>query len=84
MILTYFQFLHNQKRETVVSYDDTFSLASKAKYAKEVGMAGCFTWSLDQVSRFIEGEGTFRLNPALQDDGLALHEAVRDGLGLVT
>ena len=43
------QFLYNPERETVVSYDDTFSLESKAKFAKESGMAGCFTWSLDQV-----------------------------------
>ena len=42
-------FIYNQRRETVVSYDDTYSLIDKAKYVEEVGMAGCFTWSLDQV-----------------------------------
>lgn len=41
-------FLYNTSRETVVTYDDTFSLADKAAYAKSVGMAGCFTWALDQ------------------------------------
>ncbi|RXW17813.1 hypothetical protein EST38_g8035 [Candolleomyces aberdarensis] len=41
-------FLFNTQRETVVSYDDTYSLVDKAKFAREVGMAGCFTWSLDQ------------------------------------
>jgi GH18 family chitinase len=34
---------------TVVSYDDTWSLAEKARFAKKSGMGGCFTWSLDQV-----------------------------------
>lgn len=28
---------------------DTWSLADKAKFAKQNGMGGCFTWSLDQV-----------------------------------
>lgn len=37
-----------------MSYDDPYSLGHKAKYAKEVGMAGCFTWSLDQVSFWVE------------------------------
>ena len=46
-----FQFLFNVSRQTVVTYDDTYSLADKAKYAKQAGMAGCFTWSLDQVFR---------------------------------
>ena len=32
----------------MVSYDDTWSLADKGKFAREKGMAGCFTWSLDQ------------------------------------
>ncbi|KAJ2919639.1 hypothetical protein MD484_g832, partial [Candolleomyces efflorescens] len=41
-------FVFNTQRETVVSYDDTYSLVDKAKYSREVGMAGCFTWSLDQ------------------------------------
>ncbi|KAF7362246.1 Glycoside hydrolase family 18 protein [Mycena venus] len=41
-------FLFNTAQQTVVSYDDTFSLADKAAFAKSKGMAGCFTWSLDQ------------------------------------
>jgi len=41
-------FLFNTSQSTVVSYDDTFSLADKASFAKSKGMAGCFTWSLDQ------------------------------------
>ncbi|EIN11117.1 glycoside hydrolase family 18 protein [Punctularia strigosozonata HHB-11173 SS5] len=41
-------FLFNTSRSTVVTYDDTYSLADKAAYAKSSGMAGCFTWSMDQ------------------------------------
>ncbi|KAJ7287158.1 glycoside hydrolase [Mycena rebaudengoi] len=41
-------YLFNTAQSTVVSYDDTFSLTDKAAYAKAQGMAGCFTWSLDQ------------------------------------
>ncbi|KAJ6497662.1 glycoside hydrolase family 18 protein [Mycena sanguinolenta] len=41
-------FLFNTAQQTVVSYDDTFSLSDKAAFAKSSGMAGCFTWSLDQ------------------------------------
>ncbi|KAJ7019323.1 glycoside hydrolase [Mycena alexandri] len=41
-------FLFNAAQSTVVSYDDTFSLSDKAAFAKSKGMAGCFTWSLDQ------------------------------------
>ncbi|EPQ50562.1 glycoside hydrolase family 18 protein [Gloeophyllum trabeum ATCC 11539] len=41
-------FLFNTSRSTVVTYDDTYSLGDKAAYAKQQGMAGCFTWSLDQ------------------------------------
>ncbi|EJD51005.1 glycoside hydrolase [Auricularia subglabra TFB-10046 SS5] len=41
-------FLYNTAQSTVVTYDDTYSLADKAQYAQSVGMAGCFTWSLDQ------------------------------------
>ncbi|KAF9033206.1 hypothetical protein BJ165DRAFT_1598876 [Panaeolus papilionaceus] len=33
---------------TVVTYDDTYSIASKTQYAKQAGMGGCFTWSMDQ------------------------------------
>lgn len=32
-----------------MTYDDTWSLFDKAKFAKEAGMGGCFTWSVDQV-----------------------------------
>ncbi|KAI0638625.1 glycoside hydrolase family 18 protein [Trametes polyzona] len=41
-------FLFNTSRKTVVTYDDTYSLGDKALFAKQNGMAGCFTWSLDQ------------------------------------
>ncbi|KAJ7578635.1 glycoside hydrolase family 18 protein [Mycena floridula] len=41
-------FLFNTSQKTVVTYDDTFSLGDKAAFAKANGMAGCFTWSLDQ------------------------------------
>ncbi|KAI0089280.1 glycoside hydrolase family 18 protein [Irpex rosettiformis] len=41
-------FLFNTSRKTVVTYDDTYSLNDKAAYAKQVGMAGTMTWSLDQ------------------------------------
>ena len=42
-------FLYNTTRKVVVTYDDTWSLGDKALFAKQNGMAGCFTWSLDQV-----------------------------------
>ncbi|KAJ7287157.1 glycoside hydrolase superfamily [Mycena rebaudengoi] len=41
-------YLFNTAQKTVVSYDDTWSLANKAAFAKSKGMAGCFTWSMDQ------------------------------------
>ncbi|KAF9558513.1 glycoside hydrolase family 18 protein [Agrocybe pediades] len=41
-------YLFNQSQTTVVTYDDTWSITDKAKLAKSSGMAGCFTWSLDQ------------------------------------
>ncbi|KAJ7647731.1 glycoside hydrolase family 18 protein [Roridomyces roridus] len=41
-------FLYNTAQQTVVPYDDTLSLADKAALAKAKGMAGCFTWSMDQ------------------------------------
>ncbi|KAJ3514277.1 hypothetical protein NLJ89_g2472 [Agrocybe chaxingu] len=41
-------YLFNTAQTTVVSYDDTWSLTDKAKFAVSSGMAGCFTWSLDQ------------------------------------
>lgn len=43
------QFIYNTDRTTVVSYDDTYSIESKTKFAKKSGMAGCFTWSMEQV-----------------------------------
>ncbi|KAG6853846.1 hypothetical protein C0991_000840 [Blastosporella zonata] len=43
---------------TVVTYDDTYSLADKAQFAKNNGMAGCFTWSLDQVRTFLDVQCT--------------------------
>ncbi|KAF9484200.1 glycoside hydrolase family 18 protein [Pholiota conissans] len=41
-------FIYNTERTTVVTYDDTYSIESKTKFAKKSGMAGCFTWSMDQ------------------------------------
>ncbi|THU97586.1 glycoside hydrolase family 18 protein [Dendrothele bispora CBS 962.96] len=41
-------FLYNVSQSTVVTFDDTYSLKDKATFARENGMAGCFTWSLDQ------------------------------------
>ncbi|KDR78221.1 hypothetical protein GALMADRAFT_138343 [Galerina marginata CBS 339.88] len=41
-------YLYNTSQSTVVTYDDTYSLSDKAQFAKSSGMAGCFTWSLDQ------------------------------------
>ncbi|KAG6810346.1 hypothetical protein H0H92_012239 [Tricholoma furcatifolium] len=41
-------FLYDVARKTVVTYDDPRSIAAKVKFAKEAGMAGCFTWSCDQ------------------------------------
>ncbi|KAF8900156.1 glycoside hydrolase family 18 protein [Gymnopilus junonius] len=41
-------YLYNTSQDTVVTYDDTWSLSDKASFAKSNGMAGCFTWSLDQ------------------------------------
>jgi len=41
-------FIYDTARKTVVTYDDTTSLTDKAKYAKNSGLAGAFTWSLDQ------------------------------------
>lgn len=32
-----------------MTFDDTSSLGDKAAYAKSQGMAGCFTWALDEV-----------------------------------
>ncbi|KAH9939318.1 glycoside hydrolase family 18 protein [Epithele typhae] len=41
-------FLYDTSRKVVVTYDDTWSIGDKATFAKQNGMAGCFTWSLDQ------------------------------------
>ncbi|KAF9255037.1 glycoside hydrolase family 18 protein [Marasmius fiardii PR-910] len=41
-------YLFKQSQQTVVTYDDTWSLSDKAVFAKNQGMAGCFTWSIDQ------------------------------------
>ncbi|KAF5329821.1 hypothetical protein D9619_009056 [Psilocybe cf. subviscida] len=41
-------FLFNKAQTTVVTYDDTWSLTSKANFVKSSGMAGCLTWSIDQ------------------------------------
>ncbi|KAL0574085.1 hypothetical protein V5O48_007870 [Marasmius crinis-equi] len=41
-------YLYNTSQQTVVTYDDTWSIGDKASFAKDNGMAGCFTWSLDQ------------------------------------
>ncbi|KAH6912114.1 glycoside hydrolase superfamily [Coprinopsis sp. MPI-PUGE-AT-0042] len=41
-------YLFNVGHQTVVSYDDTWSLNDKAKWSRENGLAGCFSWSLDQ------------------------------------
>ncbi|KDR78222.1 hypothetical protein GALMADRAFT_1307739 [Galerina marginata CBS 339.88] len=41
-------YLYNIGRTTVVTFDDTYSIASKTLFAKKSGMGGCFTWSLDQ------------------------------------
>ena len=45
------QYLYDVSRKTVVTYDDTYSLTDKATFAKNSGLAGAFTWSLDQASR---------------------------------
>ncbi|KAF9529877.1 glycoside hydrolase superfamily [Crepidotus variabilis] len=41
-------YLYNAAQTTVVTYDDTWSLADKASFARDHGMGGAFTWSLDQ------------------------------------
>jgi len=46
-------YLYDTARTTVVTYDDTYSLADKASYAQSAGMAGCFTWSLDQDYNYV-------------------------------
>ena len=46
-------FLYNTSKRTVVTYDDTWSLGDKALFARQNGLAGCFTWSLDQVRALV-------------------------------
>ncbi|KAF9819455.1 hypothetical protein IEO21_02063 [Rhodonia placenta] len=46
-------FLFDTSRTTVVTYDDTYSLADKAAYVHNQGMGGCFTWSLDQDYNYV-------------------------------
>ncbi|KAG7087811.1 hypothetical protein E1B28_013751 [Marasmius oreades] len=41
-------YLFKPSQTTVVTYDDTWSLGDKAAFAKDRGMGGCFTWSVDQ------------------------------------
>lgn len=60
-------------------YTDTWSLSDKAKFAVSNGMAGCFTWALDQVSRDNMRAKSFPY--VSQDDGLTLQNAIRKGLG---
>lgn len=70
-----------------MSYDGTWSLSEKVKFAKTSGMAGCFTWSLDQVGRFwgfisgYEWSNFILFLSAFQDDGTALQDVIRKNLG---
>ncbi|KIM37879.1 glycoside hydrolase family 18 protein [Hebeloma cylindrosporum] len=41
-------YLFNHDKKTLVTFDNTRSLAAKVKFAQANGMAGCSTWSLDQ------------------------------------
>lgn len=41
-------FLYNIAQNTVVTYDDPVSLGEKAKWARSQGLAGTFTWSIDE------------------------------------
>jgi chitinase len=63
---------------------DTWSLGDKAKFAKSSGMAGCCTWSLDQVSvtRLLLLFAHLLMLVLHQDDGFTLQDAIRAGLGL--
>ncbi|KAJ3513946.1 hypothetical protein NLJ89_g2657 [Agrocybe chaxingu] len=45
-------YLFNVKQRTLVTFDNTRSLAAKVQFAKQNGMAGCFTWSLDQDDEY--------------------------------
>lgn len=78
-------FLYNTSRKTVVTYDDTWSLGDKALFAKQNGMAGCFTWSLDQVCFFASESdvccGKVFLTGTPQDDGYTLQNVIRSNLG---
>ncbi|CAA7262225.1 unnamed protein product [Cyclocybe aegerita] len=45
-------FLFDVNQHTLVTFDNTRSLAAKVQFAKQNGMAGCFTWSLDQDDEY--------------------------------
>ncbi|KAF5329825.1 hypothetical protein D9619_009058 [Psilocybe cf. subviscida] len=40
-------YLFNSKKRTLITFDNTRSLAAKVRFAKENGLAGCCAWSLD-------------------------------------
>ncbi|EPT00833.1 hypothetical protein FOMPIDRAFT_137426 [Fomitopsis schrenkii] len=46
-------FLYDTARTTVVTFDDTGSIGDKASYAKNVGLAGAFSWSLNQDYNYV-------------------------------
>ncbi|OBZ70107.1 putative endochitinase [Grifola frondosa] len=80
--LCYSQFLFDVARTTVVTYDDTYSLGDKALFAKQNGMAGCFTWSLDQASsRTCLLLKILLISGVCQDDGYTLQNVIRSSLG---
>ncbi|KAF8154279.1 glycoside hydrolase [Crassisporium funariophilum] len=41
-------YLFNVNTKTLITFDNTRSLAAKVMFAKENGLAGCSTWSIDQ------------------------------------
>ncbi|PPQ72321.1 hypothetical protein CVT24_004540 [Panaeolus cyanescens] len=45
-------YLFNTEKRTLVTFDNARSMAAKANYARVNGMAGCFTWSLDQDDNY--------------------------------
>ncbi|KZT70279.1 glycoside hydrolase family 18 protein [Daedalea quercina L-15889] len=46
-------FLYDTSRTTVVTFDDPSSLIDKATFARNSGLAGAFTWSLDQDYNYV-------------------------------
>ncbi|TFY53141.1 hypothetical protein EVJ58_g9619 [Rhodofomes roseus] len=46
-------FIYDTARKTVVTYDDPSSLTDKATFAKNSGLGGAFTWSLDQDYKYV-------------------------------